>query len=97
LKRITKRNTFGPIKEQAMVKISANIENSDASAIKRIAETRNWKQSDIIRHAIHQYCKQADEDKIERSRILQETKGLFKDNPLNAEAIRKETNAGARL
>ena len=80
-----------------MVKISANIENSDAAAIKRIAETRNWKQSDIIRKAIHQYCEQADRNKSERAEILRETKGIFKDIPLDAHAIRKESNAGARL
>ena len=80
-----------------MVKISANIENTDAAAIKRIAEIRNCKQSDIIRKAIHQYCKQVDNDKTERSRILQETKGIFKDHPLDADAIGKDSNAGARL
>lgn len=80
-----------------MVKISANIENSDAIAIKRIAETRNWKQSDIIRNAIHQYCVQADRKKSARAQILRETKGLFKETPLDARAIREESNAGARL
>lgn len=80
-----------------MVKISANIENSDASAIKRIAETRNKKQSDIIRHAIHQYCEQADNDQAERTKILMETKGIFKDNPLDAAVLREESNNGSRL
>lgn len=80
-----------------MVKISANIENTDAAAIKRIAETRNWKQSDIIRQAIHLYCEQATNEKSERSKILQETKGIFKDNPLDAKALREESNAGARI
>lgn len=80
-----------------MVKISANIENSDAIAIKRIAETRNWKQSDIIRKAIHQYCKQAERKRAERASILQETKGLFKENPMDAYAIRDESNAGVRV
>ncbi len=79
-----------------MVKISANIENSDAVAIRRIAEARNWKQSDIIRNAIHQYCEQADQRKSERTKILRETKGIFKDLPLDARAIRKESNSGAR-
>lgn len=79
-----------------MVKISANIENSDAAAIKRLAETRNWKQSDIIRSAIHQYCEQTDRKKSERAKILRETKGIFKAQPLDAHAVREESNAGAR-
>jgi predicted transcriptional regulator len=80
-----------------MVKISANIENTDAASIKRIAETRNWKQSDIIRKAIHQYCEQADKEKDARKKILRETKGIFKDSPIDADSIRAESNAGARL
>ena len=79
-----------------MVKISANIENPDATAIKRIAKMHNWKQSDIIRKAIHQYCAQAEKKKTERASILRETKGIFKNNPLDAAAIRTESNDGAR-
>ena len=81
-----------------MVKISVNLEDQDARIIDRLAtEKTAGSKSDIIRTAIHEYCEKARREKDGISYAIDHAFGAFRDAPLDADALRQDSNESGRL
>ena len=81
-----------------MVKISVNLEDQDARMIDKLASGRTvGSKSDIIRKAIHEYCKKAAQEQEDLTYAIDAAFGVFKENPLDADTLRKDSNESGRL
>ena len=81
-----------------MVKVSVNLEDRDARMIDQLASKKTaGSKSDIIRTAIHEYCEKAAKKQEGLTYAIDAAFGVFKENPLDADAIRKDSNEGGRL
>jgi len=81
-----------------MVKISVNLEDRDALIIERLADGKTaGSKSDIIRTAIHEYCEKAQREKDGIRYAIDHAFGAFKDAPLDADALRHDSNESGRI
>lgn len=81
-----------------MVKISVNLEDRDAELINQLAATRKTgSKSDIVRAAIHEYCERAQREQDGLTYAIDHAYGAFKEAPLDADELRKDSNDSGRL
>jgi len=81
-----------------MVKVSVNLEDRDARIIDQLATSKGLgSKSDIIRAAIHEYCEKAQKEKDGITYAIDHAFGAFKDAPLDADALRKDSNESGRI
>lgn len=80
-----------------MIKISVNLDEQDAKALEQIKAGRNTSKSDLIRTAIHEYCVKADEETNCVHEAIDAAYGVCKDTPIDANAIRKDSNESGRI
>lgn len=80
-----------------MIKISVNLDDQDARALENIKTGRNVSKSDLIRTAIHEYCVKADEEQNCVHEAIDAAYGACKDRPIDADAIRQDSNESDRL
>lgn len=80
-----------------MVKVSVNLEDRDAKLIDQLASGKSvGSKSDILRAAIHEYCEKATREQQSVSYAIEAAFGVFKENPLDADALRTDSNASGR-
>lgn len=79
-----------------MIKISVNLDERDAKALENIKIGRNMSKSDLIRTAIHEYCVKAGEELNCVNEAIDAAYGACKDKPIDADAIRKDSNESGR-
>ena len=81
-----------------MVKVSVNLEDRDAQLIDQLASSKSdGSKSDIIRAAIHEYCKKALQEQDGLTYAIDSAFGVFKEDPLDADALRQDSNESGRL
>ena len=81
-----------------MVKISVNLEDRDAQLIDQIASSKEeGSKSDIIRTAIHEYCEKSLLQQDGLSYAIDSAFGVFKEAPLDADELRRDSNESGRL
>ena len=81
-----------------MVKISVNLEDRDARIIDQLASANGaGSKSDIIRAAIREYCDKACKEKDGLTYAIDLAYGAFKEDPLDADALRKDSNESGRI
>lgn len=79
-----------------MIKISVNLDDQDAQMLERMKAGRNISKSDLIRSAIHEYCVKEDEQLNCVHEAIDVAYGVCKKNPIDADAIRKDSNESDR-
>jgi metal-responsive CopG/Arc/MetJ family transcriptional regulator len=79
-----------------MIKVSVNLDEKDAKTLEGLKAGRNVSKSDIIRTAIHEYCVKADAEQSCVHEAIDAAYGACKDNPIDADAIRKDSNESGR-
>jgi len=79
-----------------MIKISVNLDEQDARMLENIKAGRNVSKSDLIRAAIHEYCTKEDEQLNYVHEAIDAAYGVCKDKPMDAAAIRKNSNESGR-
>ncbi|HKL20517.1 MAG TPA: ribbon-helix-helix protein, CopG family [Tichowtungia sp.] len=79
-----------------MIKISVNLDEQDARMLENIKAGRNVSKSDLIRAAIHEYCAKADEELNCVHEAIDAAYGACKHKPIDAAAIRKDSNESGR-
>ena len=81
-----------------MIKISVNLDNNDAKMIDQLAAGKNeGSKSNIIRTAIHEYCEKAMQKKSGVHYAIDSAFGIFKETPLDADAIRRDSNESGKV
>ena len=81
-----------------MVKISVNLDDRDAQIIEQLSTGKgSGSKSDIIRAAIHEYCEKAQKEKSGLTYAIDQAFGAFREDPLDAEALRKDANESGRI
>jgi metal-responsive CopG/Arc/MetJ family transcriptional regulator len=81
-----------------MVKVSVNLEDRDARINDQLAAKKtDGSKSDIIRTAIHEYCEKTAKKQEDLTYAIDAAFGIFKEAPLDADALRKDTNESGRL
>lgn len=80
-----------------MIKISVNLDDQDARTLENLKAGRNMSKSDLIRAAIHEYCVKAESEQNCVHEAIDVAYGVCKDNPIDAEAIRKDSNESERI
>jgi len=81
-----------------MIKVSVNLEERDAQLIDQLAAGKNeGSKSDIIRTAIHEYCKKATQEQDGLTYAIDSAFGIFKETPLDADELRQDSNESGRL
>jgi len=79
-----------------MIKISVNLDEKDAKALDGLKTGRNVSKSDLIRTAIHEYCVKLETEQSCVHEAIDAAYGVCKDNPIDADAIRKDSNESSR-
>ncbi len=80
-----------------MIKVSVNLEDRDARMIDQLASSKNaGSKSDIIRTAIHEYCEKAQQKKKDVHYAIDAAFGVFKESPMDAYLLRKDSNESDR-
>ena len=81
-----------------MVKVSVNLDDTDAKMVDQLAAGKSaGSKSDIIRTAIHEYCERAMQEKSGVSYAIDAAFGVFRENPLDAGALREDSNQSGRI
>lgn len=79
-----------------MIKISVNLDEQDARMLENLKAGRNVSKSDLIRTAIHEYCVKEDEQLNCVHEAIDVAYGVCKEKPIDADAIRKDSNESGR-
>lgn len=80
-----------------MIKISVNLDERDARTLEKVKAGRGMSKSDVIRAAIHEYCVKQEKEQSRVNEAIDAAYGVCKNHPLNAEALRKNSNESGRL
>jgi Arc/MetJ-type ribon-helix-helix transcriptional regulator len=79
-----------------MIKISVNLDEQDAQMLEHLKTGRKVSKSDLIRTAIHEYCLKEDEQVNCVHEAIDVAYGVCKDTPIDADALRKDSNESGR-
>ncbi len=80
-----------------MVKLSVNLEERDAEMIDHLTVARTISKSDIIRVAIHEYCEKSFAEKARLDDAIDHAYGVCRETPIDAYAVRKDSNESGRV
>ena len=80
-----------------MVKISVNLEDRDAQMIDQLAASTGASKSDIIRAALQDYRAKTLKEQQGLIYAIDHAYGAFKDAPLDADALREDSNESGRI
>ena len=75
-----------------MIKTQVYIPEKDNVDLQETARVLGIKKSEAIRQAVHGYCQE--KSRVRYQQMLRKTAGALKENPLDACAIRSQTNEG---
>jgi metal-responsive CopG/Arc/MetJ family transcriptional regulator len=79
-----------------MIKISVNLNEEDARTIDDLKAGRNISKSELIRTAIHEYCVKADAEQSCVHEAIDAAYGVCKESPIDADAVRVDSNESGR-
>lgn len=80
-----------------MIKISVNLDEKDARTLEKVKAGRSMSKSDVIRTAIHEYCVRQETEQNCVNEAIDAAYGVCKDNPIDADAVRKDSNESGRV
>lgn len=80
-----------------MIKISVNLDEEDARTIEKMKAGRGMNKSDVIRTAIHEYCVKMETEQNCVHEAIDAAYGACQDNPMDANALRKDSNESGRI
>jgi metal-responsive CopG/Arc/MetJ family transcriptional regulator len=80
-----------------MIKISVNLDDQDARTLEKVKAGRGMSKSDVIRTAIHEYCVKQETEQNCVNEAIDAAYGVCKNNPIDADAIRKDSNESGRI
>lgn len=75
-----------------MVKTQVYIPEEDNADLLKTARMLGIRKSEALRQAVHEYCQK--KSRLRYEQTLRKTAGLLKDSPIDAEALRRDTNQG---
>lgn len=79
-----------------MIKISVNLDDKDAQTLERVKAGQGLSKSDVIRTAIHEYCVKHEAEANCVNEAIDAAYGVCKDDPIDADAIRNDSNESSR-
>jgi len=75
-----------------MIKTQVYIPEEDNVDLLETARVLGIKKSEAIRQAVHEYCQE--KSRLRYQQMVWKTAGILKKTPLDAQAIRSQTNKG---
>jgi metal-responsive CopG/Arc/MetJ family transcriptional regulator len=75
-----------------MIKTQVYIPEKDNVDLLETSRVLGIKKSEAIRQAVHEYCQE--KSRLRYQQMVRKTAGVLKENPLDALAIRSQTNEG---
>lgn len=75
-----------------MIKTQVYIPEDDNVNLLETARLMGIKKSEVLRQAVHEFCRK--NNRLRCQQVIRKTAGALKESPLDAQAIRRQTNEG---
>lgn len=75
-----------------MIKTQVYIPEKDNTALLETAKALGIRKSEALRQAVHEFCQE--KGRLRCQQMIRDTAGVLKESPLDAKALREQTNQG---